>query len=78
METYKNLSGGSNIVGYKIFNNGIEVVFGRKDGKQTHYVYTYDSAGKEAIDRMKKQALSGKGLNSFLSSKPSPQYERKY
>ena len=77
MVNYKNLNGNSNVIGYKFFDKGIDVFFGRKTGKMSGYRYTYESAGEEAIKMMKQLALSGKGLGAFLATKPYHKHERK-
>lgn len=75
METYRNLTGGSGVVAYAIGIDSIDVRF--KSGRFTLYSYTYASAGKEAIDKMKLLAKQGLGLNSFISTfKPSYAYKK--
>lgn len=41
------------------------------------YLYTYKSAGKNNIEKMKKYALAQKGLSTFISQH-KPTYEVKY
>ncbi|MBV6410687.1 MAG: hypothetical protein GAKPKEKM_01509 [Rhodocyclaceae bacterium] len=62
MDRYKNLDGDSGVVGYEIADTSITVGF--RDG--SIYLYTYQSAGAENIERMKKLAIAGEGLNSFI------------
>lgn len=68
MQPYKNLGGDSNVESYKIGNDSILVKF--KSGKCQHYLYTYDSCGKEEVEKMKALAKNGEGLGSLLATKP--------
>ncbi len=63
MERYKNLSGNSGIVVYEIGDDSIKVEF--RDGHL--YLYTYQSAGRINIEKMKELAIAGRGLNTFIS-----------
>ena len=63
METYKNLGGDSNVRAYEINDDSITVQF--NDGGT--YLYNYDSAGREMIEKMKILAVAGKGLNTFIN-----------
>lgn len=76
MERYKNLGGNSGIMAYEIDDQSITVEF--QDGSV--YLYTYDSAGAENIERMKKLAIAGEGLNSFINTTPSVRkgYKQKF
>jgi len=62
VETYLNLGGNSNVIGYEIARESITVYFG--DGSA--YLYTYQSAGNENVEEMKRLAMAGQGLNSFI------------
>lgn len=62
METYKNLSGVSGVVGYEIGQAEIKVQF--RD--RATYLYTYQSAGPGNVEHMKQLAETGRGLNSFI------------
>ena len=63
MEIYKNLGGGSNVRAYEITDDSITVQF--NDGGT--YLYNYDSAGREVIEKMKTLAEAGQGLNTFIN-----------
>lgn len=78
LKPYKNLSGKSNVKAYDIFEDAIEVVFGREGGPESHYVYTYESAGKEEVEKMKKLAVLGDGLGTMLATKPHHKHARKW
>ncbi|MBI5842213.1 MAG: hypothetical protein HZB19_19170 [Chloroflexi bacterium] len=62
MVTYRNSGGDSNVRAFEIGGDSITVQFG--DG--SIYVYTYQSAGRDNIERMKALAIAGRGLNSFI------------
>jgi hypothetical protein len=63
METYRNLGGNSNVSAYEIKDDSITVQF--KDGGT--YLYNYQSAGREIIEKMKALAMAGQGLNTFIN-----------
>ena len=73
MEQYKkNNSGDSGVEFYEIENDDIIVQFvnGRK------YKYTYASAGKENVEKMKLLAIEGKGLTTFIQHEVKELYEK--
>lgn len=70
MEVYKNLGGDSGVRAFEIGADSITVRF--SDGAQ--YVYTYLSAGQANIEHMKRLAVGGRGLNSFISTTVRKQY----
>ena len=73
MQHYKNIGGNSGVTAYEIGADSITVQF--KDGAT--YLYTYGSAGRDAIERMKLLAVAGSGLNSFISTTVKKGYARK-
>jgi hypothetical protein len=74
MEQYKkNNSGTSGVEFYEIENKDIIVQF--IDG--SIYKYTYNSAGEEAIEKMKELALAGKGLTTYINQFVKDKYEAK-
>jgi hypothetical protein len=62
MERYRNLSGNSGVVAYRIARDAITVEF--EDGGL--YLYTVESAGALNIERMKALAAAGRGLSTFI------------
>lgn len=62
MQQYKNLGENSNVSAYSIGANYIDVQF---DGGRV-YRYSYDSAGAAKVEQMKKLAVQGCGLNSYI------------
>lgn len=74
MEQYKkNNSGTSGVEFYEIGNEDIIAQF--IDG--SIYRYTYKSAGEGAIEHMKKLAIAGKGLTTFINQHVKDKYEEK-
>lgn len=72
MERYGNQSGDSGVVAYEVGDRSITVRF---RGGAT-YLYTYASAGEQAVERMKRLAASGRGLSSFISRSVKDHYAR--
>lgn len=73
MERYKDLGRNSNVNAFEIGNDFINVQF--KDG--SIYKYTYISAGSSNIEHMKKLAITGKGLNSYINTNVKKRYSLK-
>jgi hypothetical protein len=74
MERYKkNNSGTSGVEFYEIENKDIIVQF--VDGSL--YRYTYNSAGEDAIEEMKRLAIAGKGLTTYINQHVKDRYEEK-
>jgi len=64
MTTYKSKSGKhSGVTAYQNGHNYIIVQFNHS----VVYKYTYRSAGKPTIEKMKALALANKGLSTFIS-----------
>lgn len=79
METYRNLSGESNVRRYQIGNNFIDVEFSEsRSGGATTYKYTYASAGSSNVEHMKQLAQAGSGLNSFINKEVKDLYASKW
>ncbi|MCH8518733.1 hypothetical protein LAT59_03145 [Candidatus Gracilibacteria bacterium] len=64
MIPYKNINGDSGVISYEYGEDYIKVKF--KDN--SIYVYTYESAGKIHIDKMKQLADLGQGLNAYINT----------
>jgi hypothetical protein len=73
MERYKNLEGHSGVTSYGIEADGIIVEFNH----DAVYRYTYFSAGKGTIDKMKRLAEAGKGLSTYISQTVRDKFEQK-
>lgn len=73
MDRYRNLSGGSNVFAYEIGDDRITVKF--NDGST--YLYTNAKTGNRNIEQMKRLAVQGRGLNSFINTQVKKLYEAK-
>jgi hypothetical protein len=73
MTKYRNLSGQSGVLGYDLGADSIMVYF--SDGSA--YLYTYTSAGAANIEEMKRLAVAGSGLNSFIMRVVKKMYSKK-
>ena len=70
MTKYKNLSGGSGIYAYTISDDSIIVQF----NTGATYIYNYSIPGISYVEHMKKLALTGIGLNTFISTRVRKSY----
>lgn len=73
MKKYLNTNGDSNVKCYEIGIDYIDVLF---YGTDKIYRYSYNSAGKENVEKMKKLAENGDGLNSFINLNVKYKYEK--
>lgn len=73
IERYKNRGGDSNVARYEIGADYLKVEFG--DGGI--YLFDYTKPGRESVERMKKLAIAGEGLNSFINTNVRKNYSRK-
>ena len=73
MTPYRNLGGNSGVRGYEIGTDFIRVQF----SDNSIYLYTYASAGSQNIEHMKRLAVDGRGLNSFITTTVRYDYARK-
>lgn len=72
MNRYRNLGGDSNVEGYGYGTEYIRVRF--RDGSE--YVYTYQSAGRDNVERAKALADAGRGLNAYINTRMKHLYSR--
>jgi len=63
MTSYTNSSGKSGVSAYEIYDNAILVEF-RHGGK---YLYDYDIPGEAEVEEMKRLAIDGSGLMTFIN-----------
>ncbi|MES2566793.1 MAG: hypothetical protein V4565_08000 [Bacteroidota bacterium] len=73
MSRYKNTSGNAGILSYSLGKDYIKIMFKRGET----YLYTYNSTGKTRIEKMKKLALAGKGLTTYINIFVKNKYESK-
>ena len=62
---YRNVDGDSGVSMYEIGDDYISVVF--YDSRKV-YTYSYASAGVRHIENMKRLAVNGNGLNSYIDN----------
>ncbi len=72
MQLYKNLGGNSNVRAFFIGEDYIDVQF----NGGSIYRYSYRSAGKDKVEQMKKLAVQGCGLNSYIMRNARKDYEK--
>lgn len=70
MKRYANASGHSGVTAYEIRPDAITVAF--RDGGV--YRYTYASAGRDNVERMKLLAAAGRGLSTFITRSVRDRY----
>jgi hypothetical protein len=63
MTSYANSSGKSGVSAYELYDNAIIIEF--RHGVK--YLYDHDIPGKEEVEEMKRLALSGSGLMTFIN-----------
>jgi hypothetical protein len=73
MRPYENLSGKSGVTAYQIGDTFIIVEF--RDGST--YAYTNSTTGISNIEIMKRLALKGSGLSTFISRHVKDKYAEK-
>lgn len=76
MTPYKNLGGDSGVESFDIAADSIHVRF--KSGSQRNYLYNSTKPGIVIVDKMKKLAAQGHGLNSFISSAVKANFSKKW
>jgi hypothetical protein len=70
---YQNLSGDSGVAAYEI---GADLIKVRFQGSADVYVYTTQSAGARHLREMKRLAVLGRGLSTYISRHTHDRYER--
>jgi len=73
MKPYRNLSGDSGVVAYACSDDAIRVRFANSD---RIYEYSSDSAGAAHIAEMKRLAVAGRGLSTYISQHVADRYVR--
>jgi hypothetical protein len=73
MTPYKDLSGRSGIEAYEIRERSIVIRFKHAGS----YIYNYDNPGAEEVEHMKRLALSGKDLSTYISQTVTRRYAKK-
>jgi len=73
MPLYKNLSGISGIKAYELGDDYIIVAF----HKESIYLYDYEKPGKQHVEKMKKLAEKGLGLNTYISQEVHGEFKER-
>jgi len=73
MKKYQNIDRDSGVDSFEIGLDYIRIKF----SNNSVYLYTYSSAGREKIEKMKVLAELGEGLNSFINRVVKRKYEKK-
>lgn len=73
MKPYRNLNGNSGVTAYEIAPHTVAVQFAGGD----IYVYSYASAGSAHVEELKRRAIAGRGLATFISQHLRHAYESK-
>ena len=71
MERYGNRGGDSGVSAYEIGSDYIRVRF----SSGSTYTYSYRKAGQRHVDAMKRLAINGSGLNSYINSNVKFKYD---
>jgi len=71
MQQYEGVKRDTGVIAYRIGDDHIAVQF--RDGSL--YLYTYLSAGKNAVDEMKMLAVKGVGLTTYINQHVKDKYE---
>ena len=73
MTPYKNLSGKSGVAAYEIRDQSIVIEF-RYKGK---YIYNHERPGREHVEEMKRLAVTGRDLSTYISRNVRTKFARK-
>lgn len=63
MERYRNTGGDSGVMAYENGSDNIKVQF----SDNSLYLYNYSKPGRHHVETMKRLALRGSGLNSYIN-----------
>ncbi|SDH70448.1 hypothetical protein SAMN04487926_10760 [Paraburkholderia steynii] len=74
MKRYRDLSGQSGVVAYEVSDDAITVKF--RDGDV--YLYDHATTGRREVEEMKRLAVAGQGLSTYISRVVKDRYARKW
>lgn len=63
MQTYGNLAGNSGVRAFEVLRDGIRVRF----ANGATYLYDHRVPGREHVDEMKRLAVKGRGLSTYIA-----------
>jgi hypothetical protein len=72
MRKYADLDRDSGVDSFKINERSIKVRF--KSGPKI-YVYTFSKPGRRHVEKMKKLAIAGEGLNAYINKYVGKNYD---
>lgn len=72
MTRYSNQGGRSGVEAFEIRDKSIVIKF-KRDGK---YVYDYQVPGEEHVEEMKRLAVAGRGLSTYISQNVRKRFAR--
>ena len=73
MALYKGMAGNSGVLAFDILNNGIILTF--KHGGR--YLYNFNQPGRVEVEEMKRRAVAGNGLATYVNKHVRKRYARK-
>ncbi len=73
MQIYKNEHGDSGVVSFELGSDYIKIQF----KSPIVYVYTHKKPGQDHVEKMKKLALDGRGLATYISQNVNENFEYK-
>jgi hypothetical protein len=73
MKQYRNLQGDSGVMAFETGDDYIKILFRGGDV----YLYTNAVTGREHVTEMKKRAIKGKGLSTYISQHVKNRYAEK-
>ena len=65
MQRYADIDRDSGVMGFDINDTSIKVYF---KGTTRPYIYSYRKAGIHHVEKMKRLALAGDGLNEYINN----------
>ena len=74
MKRYRDLSGQSGVVAYDVSDDAVTVKF--RDGDV--YRYDYATTGRREVEEMKRLAVAGQGLSTYIARVVKDRYARKW
>lgn len=73
MERYRNLSGDSGVIAYRLSRDSIAVEF--RGG--AIYLYDFAVPGRREVEEMTRLAIAGRGLSTYISRAVGERYAEK-
>lgn len=73
MTRYQNLNGRSAIEAFEIWDKSIVIKY-KRNGK---YLYNYEMPGKEHVEEMKRLAIAGRGLSTYITQNVRKSFAKK-